>query len=128
MTDKRLVTDETDLSFALFKFHTISIVYVNLPFQICHNCISDAPQTKLELLTTICEDLHVHMNHWNSLKQIIYTDVWLQMLMPSLCTQMDTVRRTLFQLRDSALWWIDRLIRVGLQVSEHCFFSSLAHM
>lgn len=85
-------------------------------FQICHNTMSDAPQTKLELLTTICEDLHVHMNHWNSLKQLLHTDVWLQSFLPYLSSQIDIVRRTLFQLRDSALWWIDRLIRVGLQV------------
>ena len=86
--------------------------------------MTDAPQTKLELLTSICEDLHVHMNHWNSLKQVLRTDVWLQSLMPSLSAQIDTVRRTLFQLRDSALWWIDRLIRVGLQVSDGIFMTT----
>ncbi len=86
---------------------------------ICHNSLSKTPVSKLEALSSVCEDLRVHMGHWNSLKQLIHTDQWLQPLRPSLCLEMDPVRRKLFHLRDNAIWWIDRLIRVGLQVLAH---------
>ncbi len=90
--------------------------------QISHDSLSSAPRTQLEFLTAICEDLHVHMNHWNSIKQIVHTDEWLHPMLPAFATQMDAARRCFFQLRDSALWWIDKLIRVGLQVSQAQFF------
>lgn len=88
-------------------------------YNICHNCLQGSPTSKLECLSSICEDLRIHMNHWNSLKQLIHTDQWLQPLLPKLCLEMDIVRRKLYHLRDNAIWWIDRLIRIGLQVLAH---------
>ena len=86
---------------------------------ICHEELVAPPVSRLECLSSICEDLRVHMNHWNSVKQLVHTEAWLLPLLPSLALQMDAVRRKLYYLRDNSIWWIDRLIRVGLQVLAH---------
>ena len=96
-------------------------------YGISHNCLSGPPETKLECLSAICEDLRVHMNHWNSIKQLIHTDKWLRTLLPSLCTEMDIVRQKLAHLRNIAMWWIDRLIHVGFRVLAHCDPERLGH-
>ena len=95
-------------------------------YDICHDSLTGTPQTKLECLSSICEDLRIHMNHWNSIKQLTHTDRWLRPLLPSLCFEMDAVRQKLFHLRDHAIWWIDRLIRIGLQVLAHCDLERLS--
>ena len=93
---------------------------------ICHEALTGMPETKLECLSSICEDLRIHMNHWNSIKQLTHTDRWLRPNLPSLCFEMDAVRQKLFHIRDHAIWWIDRLIRIGLQVLAHCDLERLS--
>ncbi|XP_064630195.1 uncharacterized protein LOC135489040 isoform X2 [Lineus longissimus] len=88
---------------------------------------ADPPSTNLEYLSCICEDLRVHIYHWNSVKQRIHTERWLSAHLPSLCHELDFVRVTLTKLRDKALWLIDKLIRIGLQVFAHLDQDSISH-
>jgi hypothetical protein len=44
-----------------------------------------------------------------------------------LCHELDFVRVTLTKLRDKALWLIDKLIRIGLQVFAHLDQDSISH-
>ena len=92
----------------------------NTWYAICHNCLQEAPTTKLEYLSVICEDLRMNMNHWNSIKQMIHTNKWLKSVIPRLCQELDSVRQKLCQLRNLAIWWTDQLIQLGLQVLAHC--------
>lgn len=87
---------------------------------ICHNTLTEAPETKLEYLSAICDDLRVHMNHWNSIKQLLHTDRWLRPLLPQLLSEMNHVRDKLVHLRDTAIWWISYFIHTGLRVLAHC--------
>ena len=82
-------------------------------YRICHNGLESPPVTKLECLSSICEDLRVHMNHWNSVKQLLYTDPWLRPQLAALVLQIHPVQTRLHQLRNTAIWWIDRLIQVS---------------
>ncbi|KAK2151641.1 hypothetical protein LSH36_356g06046 [Paralvinella palmiformis] len=89
-------------------------------YSVCHHTRSVPPVTKLECLSAICEDLRIHMNHWNSVKQMLYTDPWLRPQLPSLILQMHQVQTRLYQLRSAAIWWLDRLIQIGFRVLAHC--------
>ena len=86
---------------------------------ICHDTLTGVPETNLECLSSICEDLRVHMSHWNSIKQLVHMDCWLRPLLPRLLLEMDIVRQRLYDLRDKAIWWIEQLIQVGLKVLAH---------
>ena len=84
-----------------------------------HKVIAEPSLSKLECLHDICEEVRIHAMHWTSIKQRMHTDKWLRPLLPQLSLEIDSVRVTLTQLRDSALWWVDKLIRVGLHVFAH---------
>lgn len=120
----RLVRDYTSRINAAAMFvrdlETVAMEEFQTWHDICHDSLTGTPQTRLDCLSSVCEDLRIHMNHWNSIKQLTHTDRWLRPLLPSLCFEMDAVRQKLFHLRDHAIWWIDRLIRIGLQVLAHC--------
>ena len=89
-------------------------------YRICHNTVLETPETKLEFLSSICEDLRVHMSHWNSIKQLVHTDRWLKPLLPQLLCEMEQIRIRLHHLRDTTIWWIEQFICVGLRVLAHC--------
>ncbi|XP_070540726.1 uncharacterized protein [Ptychodera flava] len=80
---------------------------------------SNQVATKLEFLASICDDLRTHTAHWNLVKQRIHTDKWLRPLLPSLCRKLEPVRIALQQLGGSAIWWVERIVRIGLQVFAH---------
>ncbi|XP_013397179.1 uncharacterized protein LOC106163977 [Lingula anatina] len=76
--------------------------------------------TNLETLSHICEELRMHhVNHWNSVKQHLHTSKWLRPQLPELCMEMDHMRLMLMQYRDVALWWVEQIIRIGLEVFAH---------
>ncbi|XP_064602487.1 uncharacterized protein LOC135468263 isoform X2 [Liolophura sinensis] len=85
-------------------------------YSIMHNSLTHAPNSKLFCLTTVCEDLRIHVNHWNCIKQRLYTDRWLKTSQKRLSFELDLVRQVLFKLQDCAIWWVERLIKIGLEV------------
>ncbi|XP_046567218.1 uncharacterized protein LOC124275651 isoform X1 [Haliotis rubra] len=89
-------------------------------YAIRHGCAYDAPISKLYCLNALCEDLRVHVNHWNVLKQHLNTNKWLQPILGRLCLEVEYVKRALIQLCDKAIWLLQRLINVGFEVFAHC--------
>ena len=63
-----------------------------------------------------CDSVMQRIHVLYTLASYILTLRWLQRTLPQLCIQMEAVRRQLALLRNISLWWMDRLIRVGLQV------------
>ena len=94
---------------------------------IVHGCVSESPTTRLEYLNVLCDDLRIHSKHWDSVKQALHNNKWLRRCQGSVWLEMDRVCRVLRSLRDSALWWIDKLIKVGLQVLAHADPEQLTH-
>ncbi len=87
---------------------------------ICQEKLNEVPHTKLEHLGSLCEDLRIHVNHWNSLKQLIHTDPWLRQKIPSLTIDINIICQTLTNLRDQAIAWLSKLIHIGFHVIAHC--------
>lgn len=96
-------------------------------YTIRHNCSTDIPVTKLYCLNALCEDLRLHVGHWNAIKQRLHTNRWLQPHMETLAFEIEYVRKTLIQLRDSAIYWLDRLIHIGLEVFAHNDLDRVTH-
>ena len=93
--------------------------------RICQGHDSAVPSTNLETLCSICDELRIHMNHWNSIRQRADNRCWVESRGSSLTDELEKVRVQLTHLRDSAIWWIDRLINIGLRVLAHCDVANL---
>ncbi|XP_038070609.1 uncharacterized protein LOC119739669 [Patiria miniata] len=78
------------------------------------------PYTKLEYLAVFCEDLRIHMNNWTSIQHRLYSDKYLQSVMPELCRDLSDLQRSLVYWRDCALWWLQQIIAIGLRIFAHC--------
>ncbi|XP_041368503.1 uncharacterized protein LOC121382890 [Gigantopelta aegis] len=91
-----------------------------------HGCTPDVGVSKLFCLNALCEDLRVHVNHWNVLKQRMNTSKWLQPCLGRLCLQVEHVKRTLAHLCDKAIWLLEHLINVGFEVFAHCDIEKLS--
>ncbi|XP_033632964.1 uncharacterized protein LOC117294588 [Asterias rubens] len=78
------------------------------------------PYTKMEYLAIFCEDLRIHMNHWMSIQHRLYTDKYLQAVLPELCQDLSALQRSLTYWRDCAMWWLHQIIAVGLRIFAHC--------
>ncbi|KAK7109591.1 uncharacterized protein [Littorina saxatilis] len=89
-------------------------------YAIRHGCVLEAPVSKLYCLNGLCEDLRVHVGHWNSIKQRVNTNQWLQPLLGFLCRDLAAVQRTFMSLCDRAIFVMDRLVHVGFEVLAHC--------
>ena len=94
-------------------------------YAIRHGCVLEAPVSKLYCLNALCEDLRVHVGHWNSIKQRVSTSRWLRPLLGFLCRDLAAVHRTFSSLCDRALFVMDRLVQVGFEVLAHCDLGSL---
>ncbi|XP_052830532.1 uncharacterized protein LOC106868655 isoform X1 [Octopus bimaculoides] len=95
-------------------------------YDIMHN--NQLPQdieSKLCGLNSICEDLRVHSNHWNSIQQRIRTQQWMQPLLSSVYSELKMLKKVFFQLQDATIWWIHKLIEIGLVVFSH---SQMSHV
>ncbi|GAB1599547.1 uncharacterized protein LOC115219716 isoform X2 [Argonauta hians] len=95
-------------------------------YDIMHN--KQLPQeieSKLCGLNSICEDLRVHSNHWNSIQQRIRTQQWMQPVLSSVYPELKMLKKVFFQLQDATIWWIHKLIKIGLVVFSH---SQMSHV
>ena len=93
--------------------------------RVCHSNDSAVSSTNLETLCSICDELRIHMNHWNSIRQRADNRCWVESRGSSLTDELEKVRVQLTHLRDTAIWWIDRLINIGLRVLAHCDVANL---
>lgn len=93
---------------------------------ICKSHLQSPPSTQLESLQAVCEEIHFHRNHWNSIKQTVLMDKWLRPALPFISRELTQIRNKLFYLRNCLLWWTDRLITLGLRVLAHCDPSHLS--
>ncbi|KAK3599454.1 hypothetical protein CHS0354_036474 [Potamilus streckersoni] len=96
-------------------------------YAITHDCITSVPISKLVCLNALCEDLRTQIGHWNCLKQKLHTNQWLQPILGELFFELDHVRTRLLQLRNNAIWWLERLIQIGLQVFAHGDLKEVTH-
>ena len=88
--------------------------------RVCRDSDSVVSATNLESLCSICDELRIHMGHWNSIRQLADGRCSLESQHSSLTDDLERIRVQLLHLRDSAIWWIDRLINIGLRVLAHC--------
>ena len=93
--------------------------------RVCQGGDSVVATTNLESLCSICDELRIHMSHWNSVKQRADSRCWFESRHSSLTDELDRIRIHLFHLRDAAIWWIDQLINIGLRVLAHCDVANL---
>ncbi|OWF38447.1 uncharacterized protein LOC110466296 [Mizuhopecten yessoensis] len=95
-------------------------------YAITHQCVNESPMTKLYCLNALCEDLRTHIGHWNSIKQRIHTSKWLQPMIGRLYIDVEHVRKALFTLYNSAIYWMEKLIIIGFQVFSHSNLAGLS--
>ncbi|XP_056005348.1 uncharacterized protein LOC125658636 isoform X2 [Ostrea edulis] len=88
-------------------------------YAIMHNSLMDAPSSKIYCLNALCEDLRTHVGHWNNIKQCLHTNRWLQPILGRLYLDLEHVRKVLSQLYSDAIYWMEKLIIIGLQVFAH---------
>ncbi|XP_062590634.1 uncharacterized protein LOC134252229 isoform X2 [Saccostrea cucullata] len=88
-------------------------------YAIMRNCLMDAPSSKIYCLNALCEDLRTHVGHWNNIKQCLHNNRWLQPILGRLYLDLEYVRKVLFQLYSDAIYWMEKLIVIGLQVFAH---------
>ena len=93
--------------------------------RVCQGNDSAVSATNLETLCSICDELRIHMNHWNSIQQRADNRCCVESQGSSLTDELEKVRVQLTHLRDTAIWWIDRLINIGLRVLAHCDVANL---
>ena len=93
---------------------------------ICKNQLQSPPTTHMDSLSEICDNLRLHMSHWNSLKQLVLMDKWLRPHLPVVAGELVLIRDKLFYLRNCAIWWTDRLLTLGFRVLSHCDPSHLS--
>lgn len=89
-------------------------------YSIRHGCSLEAPVTKLYCLNALCEDLRLHMSHWNSIKQRLNTNRWLQPRLGMLLSQLQPVMHAMTSAVYSAVWNLECLIHIGFEVFAHC--------
>lgn len=84
-----------------------------------NNLISPDIESKLCGLNSLCEDLRIHTNHWNSIQQRIQTHRWMQPMLSSHYSELELLKKVFYQLQDTAIMWTYRLIQIGLEVFAH---------
>ncbi|XP_005092228.1 uncharacterized protein LOC101846194 isoform X2 [Aplysia californica] len=95
-------------------------------YAIRHGCgPSETPVTKLYCLNALCEDLRLHVAHWNSIKQRMNTNRWLQPRLGQLCLQLQYIMQVLMSAVLRAVWNLDQLIHIGFEVFAHCNMETL---
>ncbi|XP_052705727.1 uncharacterized protein LOC128181378 isoform X4 [Crassostrea angulata] len=94
-------------------------------YAIMHNCLMDNPSSKIYCLNALCEDLRTHVGHWNNIKQCLHNNRWLQPILGRLYLDLEYVRRVLSQLYSDAIYWMEKLIVIGLQVFAHGSMATL---
>ena len=96
-------------------------------YGIRHSCgLMEAPVTKLYCLNALCEDLRLHVSHWNSIKQKMNTNRWLQPRLGQLCLQLQHAMQVLMSVVLQAVWNLDQLIHIGFEVFAHCNMEHLS--
>ncbi|XP_066276929.1 uncharacterized protein [Branchiostoma lanceolatum] len=80
----------------------------------------EGTSSRLEILGSICDDLRSHVLHWDDIQRRMYTNKWLRDCVLRLQEELAPVREMLLQIRDEALYWVQRLIMTGLHVFAHC--------
>ena len=94
-------------------------------YAIRHGCAADTPVTKLYCLNALCEDLRLHVAHWNTIKQRLNTCRWLQPRLGQLCLQLQHVTQALTSAILRAINHLDQLIHIGFEVFAHCNVDTL---
>ncbi|CAL1542275.1 unnamed protein product, partial [Lymnaea stagnalis] len=94
-------------------------------YSIRHGCITETPATKLYCLNALCEDLRLHVAHWNSIKQRLNTNRWLQPRLGQLCLQLQHIMQVLTSAILRAVCNLEQLIHVGFEVFAHCNLETL---
>lgn len=96
-------------------------------YAINHNCLTDVPMCKLYCLNGLCEDLRFHLGHLDSIKQRLHTNKWLNPCIGKMFLQVEWVCRTLKHLQEKAIWWMEKLINIGLEVFAHGDIDGMTH-
>ncbi|KAK3096086.1 hypothetical protein FSP39_022946 [Pinctada imbricata] len=86
---------------------------------VTHNSLMEAPVSKIYCLNALCEDLRTHIGQWNNIKQGLHTNKWLQPILGQLYLDLEYIRKTMSHLYSGAIFWMDKLINIGLQVFAH---------
>ncbi|KAJ8316966.1 hypothetical protein KUTeg_004870 [Tegillarca granosa] len=94
-------------------------------YGITHNCLNEPPMSKLFCLNALCEDLRIHVGHWNNIKQRLHTDKWLQPVIGKLFIEAEHVKKTLIKLYNDAIYWMEKLILIGFKVFAHSNLATL---
>lgn len=88
-------------------------------YSLRHGFTQETPVTKLYCLNALCEDLRLHVAHWNSIKQRLNTNHWLQPRLGQLCLQLQQIMQVLTSTVLKAVCNLDQLIHVGFEVFAH---------
>ncbi|KAH9509619.1 hypothetical protein Btru_044020 [Bulinus truncatus] len=88
-------------------------------YLIQHGCLIECPVTKLYCLNALCEDLRLHVAHWNSIKQRLNTNHWLLPRLGQLCLQLQHIMQVLTSFVLRAVSMLDQLIHLGFEVFAH---------
>lgn len=87
---------------------------------ICRNSLDSPPQSKLDCLNSICDDLRVHTNHFSSIVHCLHNaSNQLGRSILQLAVQLTAIEKRVKRLRDKTILWIERFIRVGIKVLAH---------
>lgn len=97
----------------------------NTAYAIRHGGATEASVTKLFCLNALCEDLRLHVAHWNSIKQRLNTNRWLRQRLAQLCFQLQYVMQVLTSAVLRAVCSLDQLIHIGFEVFAHCNVETL---
>lgn len=98
-----------------------------LLYTVSHDCVEELPVSKIFCLNALCEDLRTQIGHWNCIKQKLHTKRWLQPVLGSLHFQLDKIRIKLNHLQNTAIWWMEKFVAIGLQVFSHGNVDALTH-
>ncbi|CAG5119772.1 unnamed protein product [Candidula unifasciata] len=85
-----------------------------------HGGCAEPAVTKVYCLNALCEDLRLHVAHWNSIKQRLNTNHWLQQKLGHLCLQLQHIMQVLTSSILKAVHNLDQLIHIGFEVFAHC--------
>ncbi|KAK7010967.1 hypothetical protein BgiMline_002609 [Biomphalaria glabrata] len=94
-------------------------------YLIRHGYPMETPVTKLYCLNALCEDLRLHVAHWNSIKQRLNTNRWLQPRLGQLCLQLQHIMQVLTALVLRSVCSLDQLIHLGFEVFAYGNVESL---
>ncbi|XP_052226327.1 uncharacterized protein LOC127841499 [Dreissena polymorpha] len=96
-------------------------------YHISHDCVTEIPESKIFCLNALCEDLRTLVGDWKCIKQKLHTNRWLQPVQGALFFQLDRIKLVLDQLIQSAIWWLEKFVVVGLQVFAHGSVDTFTH-